>query len=400
MLQNSDEFEIVIKTHAGLEEVLADEVTDCGAIEPEIITRGVKFNGNRELLYRCCLKSQTAMNILVTVAEFEINSMDDLYQKTLDIAWEKLFSLDKTFAIKGVVYADYVKNTNFPALRVKDAIADRFLKQFKERPNVQKDNPDILVQLLLRDKQVTLSLDAGGNPLNQRGYRMSGLEAPLNESLAAGILKLAGWDMKTDLYDPFCGSGTLITEAAIMATNKAPNATRKYFCLKNFKSYNAKLWFELIDEYRENEIPLECNFYAGDHYRGAVETTRKHWIKLGMPLDKLELKNNDFKSLEPAPGKKFLVTNPPYGKRLTAKNLPWIYREIGNMLKHKFSGNKAAVFSGSEEGMKNVGLKPLKKIKLFNGPIESKLHLFEIYEGSRKSRPKPNKRKSSYRKTK
>ncbi len=386
MFSMQNDFEIVIKTHAGLEEILADEVRECGAESPQIITRGVKFNGNKELLYRCCLKCQTAGNVLVTLGEFEISDMDDLYKQTLEIEWENLFGLDKTFAIKGVVYADYVKNTNFPALRVKDAIADRFLNTFKERPNVEKDHPDILVQLLLRDKHVTLSLDAGGTPLNQRGYRVQGLEAPLNEVLAAGIIKLAGWDMRTDLYDPFCGSGTFLTEAAIMASNKAPNASRKYFCLKHFKGYNAKLWFELIDEYRENETPLEPDFYAGDHYRGAVEATRKHWMKLGLPLKNLHLESRDFKDLNPYAGKKFLITNPPYGVRLTAKNLPWLYREIGNMLKHKFAGSKAAVFSGSDEGMKNVGLKPLKKIRLFNGPIESKLHLFEIYEGSKRNK--------------
>lgn len=386
MFSAQSDFEIVIKTHAGLEEVLADEVRECGALEPQIITRGVKFNGNQELLYRCCLKSQTAMNVLITLGEFEISSMDDLYKRTLEIEWENLFGMDKTFAVKGIVYADYVKNTNFPALRVKDAVADRFLNKYKERPNVEKDHPDVLIQLLLRDNQVTISLDASGNPLNQRGYRVQGLEAPLNEALAAGIIKLAGWDMKTDLYDPFCGSGTFLTEAAIMASNKAPNAGRKYFCLKNFKGYNAKLWFELIDEYRENEIPLEPQFYGGDHYQGAVEATRKHWMKLGLPLTNLQLYNADFKDFQPESGKKFLVTNPPYGKRLTPKNLPWLYREIGNMLKHKFSGSKAAVFSGSEEGMKNVGLKPAKKVRLFNGPIESKLHLFEIYEGSKRNK--------------
>lgn len=386
MFSAQSDFEIVIKTHAGLEEVLADEVRECGALEPQIITRGVKFNGNQELLYRCCLKSQTAGNVLITLGEFEISSMDDLYKRTLEIEWENLFGMDKTFAVKGIVYADYVKNTNFPALRVKDAVADRFLNKYKERPNVEKDHPDVLIQLLLRDNHVTISLDASGNPLNQRGYRVQGLEAPLNETLAAGIIKLAGWDMKTDLYDPFCGSGTFLTEAAIMASNKAPNAGRKYFCLKNFKGYNAKLWFELIDEYRENEIPLEPQFHGGDHYQGAVEATRKHWIKLGLPLTNLQLYNADFKELKPEYGKKFLVTNPPYGKRLTPKNLPWLYREIGNMLKNKFSGSKAAVFSGSEEGMKNVGLKPAKKVRLFNGPIESKLHLYEIYEGSKRNK--------------
>ena len=383
-MENSEEFEIVIKTHQGLEEILEKEAQSHGLNNTQIITRGVKGTGNLETLYRCNIACRTAMSVLVTVSDFTASDPDELYQKAVEIPWEKHFGLTKTFAIKGIIHADYIKNTQYPVLRLKDAVADRFSQKFGERPSIEKENPDVTLQLLVRDTNVTVSIDTSGETLNKRGYRVKGLGAPINEALAAGIIMHTEWKGESDFYDPFCGSGTLLTEAALIASNTAPNLSRTDFCLKNLKNFNSELWFTVLEDLKSKITEPKVQFYGADKFRGAVETTRKHWLKLGFDLRILHLTHGDFQQLTPKGKEGIVITNPPYGKRISEKGIKYLYRDLGNLFKRKFTGFTAAVISGSEEGLKNLGLRPAKKVNMFNGPIESKLYIFDLYSGSKK----------------
>ncbi|MDR9488485.1 THUMP domain-containing protein [Salibacter sp.] len=377
---------IVVKTHQGLETVLAEEIKAFGGENIEILNRAVACEGDLETVYRCNLACNTALRVLVTISSFTIQNQDDLYEGAYEIQWQRYFDVDKTFIIDGVIFSDLMRNTQFPALKVKDAIADRFRNEFGKRPSIDKISPDVRVHLLIRQDKVDIALDSSGDPLNQRNYRTRSLRAPLNEALAAGILKLAGYDGSVDIYDPFCGTGTFLTEAALIASNTAPNVNRKDFCLKNWMNFDRELWYSVLEDLRDQEKEIEARFYGSDSDQEAVDTTREHWIKLGLEPDLLRVTRNHFEDCRPKGETGLFVANPPYGKRIDEDDAVELHKAIGDLLKQEFKGFKAAIFSGSMKGLKHFGLRPFKKVPMFNGSIECKLHLYEMYAGSKKNK--------------
>jgi putative N6-adenine-specific DNA methylase len=269
----------------------------------------------------------------------------------------------------------------YVSLKTKDAIVDQFKAKSRKRPTVNTENPDITIHVHLSADTLTLTLDSSGESLHKRGYRVAQNEASMNEILAAGILKLAGWDGKCDFYDTMCGSGTLPVEAALMARNIPPGIFRKEFAFEKWKDFDAELFEEVYND--DYEVPFECKIYASDIASINTIVSEKNAKGAGVLKD-IEFSTVDFASFTPSGKKGLLVINPPSGERMNDRKFEPLYGMIGDQMKKNFSGFKAWVFSNSEEGFKKIGMRPTEKIKLNNGSLDCSLNLYEVYDGSRK----------------
>ena len=382
-------FEILAKTFHGLEDVLADEIKELGGEDIKIGTRLVKYKGNFETLYKSNIYLRTAVRVLVPVAKANIATQDDYYNFFRKIDWEKFMNLHQTFMIDAVINSDIFKNTHFAALRAKDAIADFFFAKYKRRPDVAKEDPNIVYNIYLNGKELSLSLDSSGEPLFKRGYRVSNVEAPINEILAAGIIKKSGWDGSQPLIDPMCGSGTFSIEAAMIAKNIPPGLIRRQYAFQNWRNYKKELYNELM-----NNIPLtdgRFKIFTSDineeNLSAAMTNAEKALVKA-----KLRFKVADFFELEYKKKETpYIFLNPPYGERLKEEDIELFYKKIGDRVKNYFSSGKLYVISSNKEALKSVGLKTSSKEKLFNGALECMLHGYEIFDGNYKDYKKENK---------
>jgi len=277
-------------------------------------------------------------------------------------------------------------NSLFVAQRVKDAIVDQFRGRFGKRPSVDADNPDLRVNIHIHGDKATLSLDSSGQSLTRRGYRIGGGKAPLSEVLAAGIIKLTGWDKTAPLIDPMCGSGTIVIEAAMLAKNMAPGLLRKEYGFMRWKDYDAALWQSLTKKAKSAVVPEPAGEIVGSDIDSAVlREAEANAVRAGVKKQ-IRLERKSFAEQNPPQGPGFLVTNPPYGERIAVKEIDALYKMRGDNLKQKYNGYKAFIFTGNMGAIKAIGLKTSRRIKLFNGPIECRLLGFDIYQGSRKKK--------------
>jgi putative N6-adenine-specific DNA methylase len=376
----------IAKTLYGLEKVVADELTALGAEGVTIANRAVFFRGELPILYTVNYMSRTALSVLVEVASFRIRSADDLYNGIMKIGWDRYMSSDDTFSIVPVVNSDLFNHTGFAGLKAKDAIADYFRNKSGKRPSVNTSNPDILINLHISHNSVTVSLDSSVIPLFKRGFREEMVAAPLNEVLAAGMLKLSGWNAGTDFIDPMCGSGTIAIEAGLIACNVPPGRFRKSFGFEKWKNFDSRL-FEVIKE-KHNEKVLDSVPVAiacSDISAEAVKSARVNIKNAGLeniinPIEK------DFRDLRPASTGGTIFINPPYGERISQGETNEIYGMIGTTLKHNFQGYSAWIISSNRESLKYIGLKPSAKHILYNGALECLFERFDMYGGSRKRR--------------
>ncbi|HAD98670.1 MAG TPA: RNA methyltransferase [Cryomorphaceae bacterium] len=376
---------MLAKTYFGLESVLAKELQLLGARNVKTINRGVSFEGDLGFLYKANLWTRTALRILVPIANFKVRNEDELYKKVKDLDWEDYFEVNKTFVIDANVFARQFKNSLFIAQRVKDGIVDRFRDKTGRRPTVFTKDPDIRINVHISNENVTISLDSSGDSLHKRGYRSEADRAPISEVLAAGILKLTGWDGLRDFIDPMCGSGTLLIEAALMAHNIPPNIFRKNFSFKHWKGYDPELFGLLFDKALEKEKNFHFSIYGFDKEAYVLRKAEKN-LRNALMHEQVETAIADFMNFR-KPGSfrdtGLVVFNPPYGEKMEA-DIPALYKGIGDTLKREFAGFEVWVFTSSSEGLKNVGLKPSKKIQLYNGKLESWLVKYDIYKGSKK----------------
>jgi len=377
-------FEIVVKTLFGFEEILATEIQNIGGTDIEILTRAVKFTGTQEHLYKANYLFRTAIKVLKPIARFSVENETDLYKKIREISWTDYMTVDQTFAIDGMTSGETFKHSKFVALKCKDAVVDQFRDKYGVRPSVNIDNPDLRINIHISEKMCTVSLDSSGSSLGKRGYKMQQTLAPLSEVLAAGILMLSGWDGKNCFVDAMCGSGTFAIEAAIIAAN-IPAGNWRNFTFEKWKDFDAVLWTKIKNEAQKSVVPVSAEIWGFDIDKRAIEISRSNTIRAG--LDKyIRFKLVDFLKSEKPSEKGILFMNPPYGERLEEKErMLLFYKEIGTRLKHFYNGFDAWVLSGNYEALKHFGLHPSKKIKLYNGPIECRLHKYEIYSGSKKS---------------
>jgi len=367
-------------TLAGLEEVLAQELIEIGADEVQIGRRSVYFSGDVKMLYKANYCLRTALRILVPIDSYKIYSVDDLYQRGKNFKWEELFDCDQTFAIQSTVFSDLFDNSMYASLKLKDAIVDRFRYKFDKRPNVDSKNPDVLINLHISAEFCTISLDSSGESLHKRGYRVGQNEAPMSEVLAAGLLRLSDWDQKSELIDPMCGSGTIAIEAAMLANGIYPGSIRKNFGFKNWRSFNAELFKWLEDEAKPvAQTPIRIS--ASDILRRNVDIAYKNADEAGV-ASLIDFKVLDFKLLEPASEKPFLLFNPPYGERMTPDDTNF-YGMIGERLKHHYT-NATVWMISTPQCLKSIGLRPSRKIPILNGSLECSFRKYELYSGSKK----------------
>lgn len=380
MFEAGVKYECVAKTMSGFEQILKDELLDLGIEHVELATRAVHFEGDLEDIYRVNYWSRFCLRVLVSFHSYKAFDDKRLHSKAMQFEWEKLLSVDKTFAINSAVSSDYHTHSHFASLRVKDAIADYFMEKYDERPSVDLDEPDVRIHLHIERQFVTLAIDSSGESLHKRGYRTEHFDAPLNEVLAAGMIKLSGWTPDKTFWDPMCGSGTLVTEAGMMAKGIAPQIKREHFGFMNWSSFDSDL-FEKVKAESPVE-PQKFNIYASDISPESVIATYQHLENLGLHED-IECNAQDMFEAEAPEGGGVMIVNPPYGVRLEKENVAEFYGEMSNYIKHNLPGWDAWVFTSNVEALKKFGLKPSKKLMLYNGALECRFYKYEIFAGRR-----------------
>lgn len=378
---------MLAKTFKGLEQVLASELIELGANNIQIQRRAVSFTGDKRMLYAANFCLRTASRILVPIATFKAKTADDIYDHVKQVDWAQYMTTKTTFQIDATVYSDLFRHSQFITYRVKDAIVDWWMEHAGVRPNVQLTNPDLYLNVHIAGDMVTLSLDSSGESLHKRGYRVANTQAPINEALAAGMLLLAGWHGQSDFYDPMCGSGTLLIEAALIARNIAPGIYRKGFAFEKWASFDADLFEDVYnDDSRERDF--HHKIYGSDAGFYAVQTAQKNIQSANLQRD-IEVKQIRIEELRLADKNTdgaLVMMNPPYGERLSQdKNVLRLYQDIGTALKHQFNGATAWIISSNEEALKCVGLRPAKRIRLMNGELECLFNQYVLFSGDRKT---------------
>lgn len=381
----NERFEMVAKTFQGLEDVLAEELRALGAENVEPGKRMVSFEGDLEMLYRANLSCRTALRILKPIYKFTARNTDELYEQAKEYDWGKLMSPSSTFAIDTVAYSDEFTHSRFVTYRVKDAIVDWFKDRYGDdvRPGVRLQDADVMINVHIAGDRVTLSLDSSGESLHKRGYRVAQTEAPINEVLAAGIILKSGWRGEGPLVDPMCGSGTFLIEAALIAANINPGVYRKHFSFENWRDFDAELFDRLYND-DSNEKEFNFKIYGSDISPKAVEIAGKNIRSAGVGR-MIELETKPLSAWTEAPENGVLVTNPPYGERISSDDMEGLYELIGNKLKNVFKGYHAWIIGYREEYFHSIGLAASVKIPVLNGALECQLREYVIFEGDYKS---------------
>lgn len=375
----NQEFELIAKTFQGLEEILAQELTELGAGNIQIGRRMVSFTGDKTMMYRANFNLRTAIRVLKPIKHFQATNADEVYNAVKAIAWENYMDNTTSFSVDAVVFSEVFRHSKFVAYKVKDAIVDYFREKTGSRPSVRINNPDLALNIHIAEDQCTLSLDSSGESLHRRGYRQEQVEAPLNEVLAAGMILMTGWRGECDLIDPMCGSGTIPIEAALIARNIAPGVFRKEFAFEKWKDFDK----ELLDSIY-NDDSQECEFthkiYGYDNNPKANEIATHNVKAAGLTKD-IVLKVQAFQQFEQPKEKSLIIMNPPYGERISSDDLLGLYQMIGERLKHAFTGNDAWILSYRDECFDQIGLKASVKIPLFNGALECQFRKYQLFDG-------------------
>jgi len=384
MTNEGDKFKMTATTMAGLENLLEQELIALGAESTTLLSRAVAFTGTKDQMYETNYRCRTALRILKPIKEFIINTEEDLYTNIYKICWEEYLTPEKTFAVDAVVFSSIFTHSQFVALRVKDAIADRFRMKFQIRPSVNLDRPDLRINIHLTRNLCIVSLDSSGVSLHKRGYRIALVDAPISEVLAAGMIMLSGWDKKTAFVDPMCGSGTLLIEAAMIANNIPAGYYRQFFGFQQWNDFDAVLWEKIKNKSSEAVEESDAEITGCDISPKSIDSATKNIFAAKFHKD-IKIKLSAFEDYIPPPAPGTMITNPPYGERLRSEDIIKLYQSIGDGLKQNYAGYHAWIISSHFEALKFIGLRPSKKISLFNGPLECKFVNFQLYEGSKKT---------------
>ncbi len=383
-IEDNKALTITLKTIFGLEEVLGEELAELGYTKYKVLNRAVQLEGTWKDVYYLNLHLRCAISVLVQIASFRIRSEDDLYKKAMKIDWTGYFDLDKTFAVKGAVFSDLFSHTQYPFLVVKDAIADTFRDRYDERPDVNIKSPQVLFDVYINRNDVTVSMNTSGAPLFQRGYRDEIGEAPLNEVVAAGLIRMSGWDRKSPLIDVFCGSGTILIEAALLASGIPSVIERQHFAFKNFANYDAELWQGILDNATKYVKELPCEIYGSDMSAEMVTKARRNLGRLSIGRF-VKTSVASFDEVKQPAESGVMISNPPYGERM-GEEIDEMYEQLGDWMKTEMKGFECWVLSSNMEAYKHLGLRPDRKVKLFNGDLECSFRKYSIYAGSKKAK--------------
>ena len=375
----------------GLETVLAQELRELNAAEICIANGGVHFSGDIRLCYTVNLQSRIASRVLWQVAHERYQNEKDVYQVASAVAWETWFDPALTIRVKVDALRCPLNSLDFVTLRIKDAVCDVFRTHAGKRPSVDTDEPDIRIHAFLDAQNVTLYIDTTGEPLFKRGLRKQTIDAPLRENLAAGILRLSGWSPGIPLFDPMCGSGTFLLEAALISLDIAPGAQRN-FAFEKLQNFDARSWKQQSDQCIKRQKPkVSLPIYGSDLYGRALDTTRANLAAAGLE-GTVQLKQANMLEISAPALQGILVTNPPYGERMgESEALAEFYPLLGDMLKKKFAGWKVYLFSADAQLPKLIGLAASKRTPLYNGALECRLFEYKIVAGSMRKKQQQTK---------
>jgi putative N6-adenine-specific DNA methylase len=362
-----------------LKEAGAEEIAQLGAedVRPEF--GGIHFRADKATLYRTNYLTRLLSRCLAPLDSFACQDSQTLYQKAKQIEWEDFFAEGDTFAVSANVSDSTISHSNYAALRLKDAVADYFREKTGQRPDVSVRNPDILLNLHIRNDQARISLDISGGALHRRGYREETVEAPMQETVAAAIIRFSEWDGSVPLYDPLCGSGTLLCEALMRYSHIPAGVFRKRFGFESLPDFDAAVWKQVKQEAAGDIRELPKGLIAGsDVSAEAVSAARTNLMGLHYG-NNVSIIRADFRMLSSLEGH-VIVTNPPYGIRMGAdENLEVFYKELGDFLKQKCKGSAAFVYFGEREYIKKIGLKPSWKRPIKAGRLDGRLVKYEMY---------------------
>ncbi len=375
-------YNLIAKTSVGLEEVLADEISAIGGQNIELGNRAVFYEGDLEVIYRSNYFLRTALRVLKEIEFFHFKNVEQFYLKCKNIDWLRYFTVDQSFVVHStVINSKDFTNTMFTSLRTKDAIADYFRDKLGKRPNVDTENPEVVINVHVHKDSCTISMDSSGESLHKRGYRIQQGDAPLNEVLAAGMIRLSGWKGDSDFIDPMCGSGTLPLEAAMIAHGIPAGKFRKHYTFENWDDFDEQL-FDNVKKSAEKKV-FDYKIYASD-INGSSLLNAQTNARRALVYNKIIFKKSDFRDLEIPVQNATIIINPPYGERMKFEDLDGLYSMIGERLKHHFTGNSAWILSSSVESMKFIGLKTSSKKELFNGSLKCKYNNYKLFSGKRR----------------
>ncbi|MCC5944993.1 MAG: class I SAM-dependent RNA methyltransferase [Bernardetiaceae bacterium] len=379
-------FEMTAQTLYGVEQILAEELKHIGAQDIQIANRAVSFSGDKALLYKANLCLHTALRILVPIHSFKVTDEQSLYTQIKAMPWEDYLDVKNTLAIGCVLATDRFHHSRFLEQKTKDAIVDRFREKYRRRPSVELRQPDLRVHLYIKDDSCLVSLDSSGESLHKRGYRQETNLAPINEVLAAALIKLSHWDKKTPLIDPMCGSGTLLTEAALIAAQIPPGSFKSIFGFEKWKDFDADIWEQVYDEamdgIKDSELPL---ILGGEISKNVARKAQKNILEANLGKY-IQIKNIAFQDFLPPENHSggMLIMNPPYGERMDKEeDIKAFYKEIGDVLKTNWKGYQAWIITSNLKAIKRLGLRPSQKLKVYNGSLACSFSQYELYEGSR-----------------
>ncbi len=379
-------YEMVAKTLFGFEELLEKELLQLGAQKIRKGIRNVQFIGDKGFMYKANLALRTAIKILKPIESFKVFNEDDLYKKVYAIEWSKYLTDTQTLAINATVNGSSFSHSKYVALKTKDAIVDKFRDTNGIRPNVDLRFPDIRLHVHIDKQKCTISLDSSGESLHKRGYKTATNIAPINEVLAAGLVLLSGWDAQTDFMDPMCGSGTILAEAAMIACNIPPNLMRKEFAFERWNDWDVDLFEKIEESLLQKTRDFHYTITGYDKSPSAVRKAKEN-IKNAHLNEFITIQHEDFFKTQKAGTQKLhMVFNPPYGERLENLDVADFYSKIGDTLKQNYTNTEAWLITSNLEALKHVGLRPSKKIKVYNAKLESRFVKYEIYAGSKKAK--------------
>ena len=377
---------MVAKTLFGFEDILANELTQLGAIQVEKGIRNVSFSGDKGFMYKANLGLRTAIKILKPIESFKVTREEDLYKNVKKIKWENYLKATGSLAVDATVHNSVFTHSQYTALKTKDAIVDRFREIDGTRPDVDLRFPDLKINVHIDRERCTISLDASGESLHRRGYKTATNIAPINEVLAAGLIIMSGWDGQSDFMDPMCGSGTMLAEAAMIACNIPPNLMRKEFAFERWQDWDVELFEKIEESLLKKTRDFHHKIIGYDKSPSAVVKAKEN-IKNAHLEEFVHIQHEDFfKTQKSGSDKLHMVFNPPYGERLENLNVEEFYGDIGTTLKHGYPNTNAWLITSNLEALKFVGLRPSRKIKVFNAKLEARLVKYEMYEGSKKTK--------------
>ncbi|WP_298238175.1 class I SAM-dependent RNA methyltransferase [uncultured Algibacter sp.] len=380
-----ENFKMVAKTLFGFEDLLENELLQLGARDIKKGVRNVSFTGDKGFMYKSNLGLRTAIKILKPIHSFRVNSEKDLYDKIYNMNWENYLKPTGSLAIDATIHSDLFSHSLYIAQKTKDAIVDKFRDTVGQRPNVDLKFPDLKINVHIDRRQCTISLDSSGDSLHKRGYKTATNIAPINEVLAAGLVMLSGWDGQCDFMDPMCGSGTMLIEAAMIACNIPPNLMRKEFAFERWHDWDVDLFEKIEESLLKKTRDFHYKITGYDKAPSAVSKAKEN-VKHAQLDDFIHVQHEDFfKTQKGGEDKLHMVFNPPYGERLNI-DMQEFYKSIGDTLKQSYPGTDAWFITSNLDALKHVGLRPSRKIQLFNAKLEARFVKYVMYEGSKKGK--------------